>query len=125
MTDLTISTTTPAAAQVQRNNASSVTAVSAPTPQVAPVIKAGEFSQMKGTIDNEAMYVVQFRDSESGEVRMQYPSEKAASAYQKTADVVEAKHETVAPAPAPTTSSAPSEHASSEKAASIDSGASS
>jgi len=125
MTDLTINTTTSAAAQVHRNNASSVAAVSAPAPQAAPVIKAGEFSQMKGTIDNDAMYVVQFRDSESGEVRMQYPSKKAASAYQKTAEVVEAKHETAAPAPAPTTSSAPSEHAGGEKAASIDSGTSS
>lgn len=126
MTDLTISTATPAAAAMKRSNTSSVAAVSAPPAQVSNVIKAGEYSQVKGTIDSDSMYVVQFRDGESGEVRMQYPSKKAASAYQKTASVVESKSDapTPAPAPAPTTDSAPAPDAGGAKAASIDTGSS-
>jgi hypothetical protein len=122
MTDLTINTATPAATAINRNTTSSVAVVSAPANQVSNVIKAGEYSQVKGTIDSDSMYVVQFRDGDSGEVRMQYPSKKAASAYQKTASVVDSKSE--APAPAPAIDQAPAPEASGAKAASIDSGTS-
>lgn len=120
MSDLTINTTMQTTASMHRNNAGSQASASTPAPQATNVIKAGEFTQMKGTINSDSMYVVQFRDSESGEVQMQYPSKTAATAYQKTATVVEAKSDS--PAPAPTTSPAPSTHEGGDKVASIGSG---
>ena len=102
MSDLTINTSLQTASSPQRNNTSSASAASASAPKVENVIKAGEVSSMKGTIDTQAaMYVVQFRDAETGDVRMQYPSKKAATEYKKTAETVERSSDSPAPAPTP------------------------
>jgi hypothetical protein len=120
MSDLTINGALQAASTQQRNTVSSASVTVAPAAQETNVIRAGEYSQLKGTIDTSAaLYVVQFRDSESGEVHMQYPSKAAASAYQKTSKTIEPHADVEAPVqtqtPAAQTSSAPAPHAGEAK----------
>ncbi|MBL6931046.1 MAG: hypothetical protein ISR46_06045 [Rhodospirillales bacterium] len=104
MSDLTINTSLQTRSSPLRSQSSSASATTVSAPKVDNVIKAGEYTAMKGTIDTDAaMYVVQFRDAETGAVHVQYPSKKAAVEYKKTAEVVESKSETPAPAPAPST----------------------
>lgn len=113
MSDLTINTTLSTASTARRVSDTSSSAASASSPQVTNVIKAGEFTSAKGVIDSEAgMFVVQFRDSKTGAVNMQYPAKKAASEYRKTASAVEAQtHADAAPGPTPA-QSAPAESSS-------------
>ena len=110
MSDLTINSTLQTASTARKVNEASASAANAPAPQVTNVIQAGEYTSSKGMIDSEAgMYVVQFRDSKTGAVNMQYPAKKAASEYRKTATTVETQaHADAAPGPAPA-QSAPAE----------------
>ncbi len=63
----------------------------------APVVKKVEsiqpadfVSSPKGRIDSDSgLFVIQFRDRSSGEVTMQFPSEKAAGVYKKAESLVE------------------------------------
>jgi hypothetical protein len=103
MVNLTINAAMQTVNTAQRSVARSASIVSGPPPAIDSVIKAGQYISSKGVIDSAAgIYVVQFRDSETGAVKMQYPAKQAANVYKKTASTVESNAgapATVAPAP--------------------------
>lgn len=123
MENLTVSTVPPTA--VSSTQASPPRNAASSQPSETKVFKPAEFfSSPKGKIDSDGFYVVQFRDPESGEVQLEYPSKKVTTAYKQTVSSTQsaapqpssgsgggtpraAAPESEAPQPAPAPSKAP------------------